>query len=194
MSALFGLLVCLLGVSALGGCAGNSAFVLSAGGRAMDGTDQSTEMPVESGTETDMDSEERFVYVHVCGAVKEPGLKRLPEGSRVWDALESAGGFTDEADSSAVNLAAVAEDGQQLYFPVVGEEIASQEEPDGRINLNTADEQQLCTLPGIGSSRAQAILKYRKDNGKFAAPEELMQVPGIKEAIYEQICDKITVK
>lgn len=133
------------------------------------------------------------IYVHVCGAVRSPGLKRLPEGSRVWDALEMAEGFTEDADQSAVNLAAPVSDGQQLYFPTM-EEVQSGEPDGGKVNLNTADEQQLRTLPGIGSSRAQAILKYREEHNGFSSVEELMQVPGIKEGVYEQLCDQVIVK
>lgn len=135
---------------------------------------------------------EEYVFVHVCGAVNAPGLKKLPEGSRAFDALEMAQGFTEEADISAVNLAALVEDGQQLYFPKMQEN--REDGQDGKININTADEQTLCLLPGIGTGRAQAILKYRKEHGSFACTEELLQVPGIKEAVFEQICDSVTVK
>lgn len=139
---------------------------------------------------------ERFLYVHVCGAVNNPGLKKLPEGSRAFDALEMAEGFSEEADPDAVNLAAYLTDGQQLYFPALGEE-GYREAVDAeseKVNLNTAGEKELCTLQGIGTSRAQAILKYRREKGGFDRIEELMQVPGIKENIFEQICDRITVK
>lgn len=144
--------------------------------------------------ESTLQEEKAYLYVHVCGAVNSPGLVRLPEGSRVFDALEMAEGFAPEADTSAVNLAAVVTDGQQLYFPVVGETVGEAFEGTGRVNLNTADEKELCTLTGIGSSRAQAILEYRERQGGFGSIEELMKVPGIKESVYEKICDKITIK
>lgn len=144
--------------------------------------------------ESTLQEEKAYLYVHVCGAVNSPGLVRLPEGSRVFDALEMAEGFAPEADTSAVNLAAVVTDGQQLYFPVVGETVGEALEGTGRVNLNTADEKELCTLTGIGSSRAQAILEYRERQGGFGSIEELMKVPGIKESVYEKICDKITIK
>lgn len=138
---------------------------------------------------------ERFLYVHVCGAVNSPGLKKLPEGSRAFDALEMAEGFSEDADPDAVNLAAPLTDGQQLYFPALGEEENRETGVEsGKVNLNTADEKELCTLRGIGTSRAQAILKYRGEKGRFDRIEELLQVPGIKESIFEQICDQITVK
>lgn len=145
-------------------------------------------------TENTRQEETAYLYVHVCGAVNSPGLVRLPGGSRVFDALELAEGFAPEADTSAVNLAAMVTDGQQLYFPVVGEAVGEAFEETGRVNLNTADEKELCTLTGIGSSRAQAILEYRKRQGGFDSVEELMKVPGIKESVFEKICDKITVK
>lgn len=138
--------------------------------------------------------ETAYLYVHVCGAVNSPGLVRLPEGSRVFDALEMAEGFAPEADTSAVNLAAVLTDGQQLYFPVFGEPAGEVYGETVLVNINTADERELCTLTGIGSSRAQAILEYRKRQGGFGSIEELMKVPGIKKSVYEKICDKITVK
>lgn len=144
--------------------------------------------------ESTLQEEKAYLYVHVCGAVNSPGLVRLPEGSRVFDALEMAEGFAPEADTSAVNLAAVVTDGQQLYFPIVGETVGEALEETGRVNLNTADEKELCTLTGIGSSRAQAILEYRERQGGFGSIEELMKVPGIKESVYEKICDKITIK
>lgn len=148
---------------------------------------------VETGEEKGEEHPEE-IYVHVCGAVVDPGLKCLEKGSRAWQALEAAGGFTQEADISAVNLAKEVQDGEQLYFPAKEEAGDRQAEGgEGRINLNTADEEKLCSLPGIGSTRAKAILKYRKEQGGFREIGELMEVPGIKEAIYDQICDLVYV-
>ena len=120
----------------------------------------------------------------------------LPAESRAWDALEAAGGFAAEADRNAVNLAEPLTDGQKLYFPEKGEweqTGSDQASSDGRININTADAAQLCTLPGIGTSRAEAIIAYRKQNGAFATVEEIMKVSGIKEGAFEKIKDRITV-
>lgn len=152
-----------------------------------------------AGSEQDVSGEEteRVIYVHVCGAVNSPGLKKLPEGSRAFDALEMAEGFTEEADADAVNLAALLTDGQQLYFPAEGEIAdpgSGMDESSGKVNLNTADVKTLCTLKGIGESRAEAILKYREEKGGFSEIEELMKVPGIKESIFEKIRDQVTVK
>ena len=135
------------------------------------------------------------IYVHVCGQVCQPGVVMLPEGSRAWEAVEAAGGLADEAWEAAVNLAAVLQDGEKLYIPAMGESVAEEiEQADsGLINLNTADSDRLQTLPGIGESRAADILSYREKSGGFRSVEEIMQVPGIKESIYEKIKDKITV-
>ena len=131
-----------------------------------------------AGEEPEPDKEiAQELVVHVCGAVKEPGVKVL----------------TDEADTAYVYLAAFLEDGQQLYFPKDGEELRDVKEMNGLIDLNTADAAQLCSLPGIGESRANAILAYRREHGKFTRVEELLQVPGIKDALYQRIRDKVKV-
>lgn len=131
------------------------------------------------------------IYVYVCGAVISPGVKAIPEGSRAVDALEAAGGFTQEADPVAVNLASKVEDGQKLYFPTKEETSAEESQQDERINLNTADKEKLEELPGIGSAKAEAIVRYRKEHGNFEKPEELLQVPGIYQSLYDQIRDRI---
>ena len=146
-----------------------------------------------SKAETGARTEER-IYVHVCGAVRDPGVKELPKGSRVFDALELAGGFTEDADQTYVNLAGFLLDGQQLYFPAEGEALPRTEEAGSLVDLNTADEAMLCTLPGIGETRAKEILKYRKEHGRFSKVEELMEVPGIKEATYEKIRDLVMIR
>lgn len=139
----------------------------------------------------DMD---RQICVHVCGQVCQPGVVMLPEGSRAWEAVEAAGGLSGDAEESAVNLAAVLRDGERLYIPSVGEKTSETGSgtDGGPVNLNTADAAGLQTLPGIGESRAADILSYREKNGGFRSVEEIMQVPGIKESIYEKIKDKIT--
>ncbi|MCM1064844.1 MAG: helix-hairpin-helix domain-containing protein [Eubacterium sp.] len=121
----------------------------------------------------------------------------LPAGSRAADALEAAGGFAPEAAEEAVNLAAKVSDGEKLYFPARGEyEIQAEQEKataSGLVNINTADAAQLCTLPGIGESRAADIIAYRESHGDFAACEDIMRVSGIKESVYNKISGKITV-
>ena len=133
----------------------------------------------------------------------DPGVVYLPDGSRVLDALEQAGGFSEEADRVRVNLARLVYDGQQIYFPKVGEEdypVASQDEysadetgnfGNGLVNINTADVATLCTIPGIGEVKATAIIKYRTENGLFSDASEITNVQGIGEGVYENIKDYI---
>ena len=127
----------------------------------------------------------QVIYVHVCGAVNEPGVYELKEGDRVNDAVNLAGGFDEEADRDAVNLVSVVSDGEQIRIPFIGENMNTPD--DGLININEADADELCEIPGIGESRAKAIVDYRKEHGGFTNTEELMQVPGIKEGIYARI-------
>lgn len=136
------------------------------------------------------------IYVHVCGAVRTPGVVELPEGSRGQEALDAAGGFAEDAAREAVNLAEVLADGMQLYFPTQ-EEYAGSEvraESGGKVNINTADAALLCTLPGIGEAKAGAIVSYRNANGPFKSTEDIMLVPGIKDSAYSKIKDLITAR
>lgn len=150
----------------------------------------------EAGSETTSDRQETVIYVYVCGAVQDPGVVELPEGSRADDALRAAGGFAHDAQTDFVNLAAMVTDGEKLYFPCRGEMeelvLAEQEKQDGLVNINTADSDELMTLPGIGESRAQDIISYRETHGSFRTKEELKNVPGIKENVYAKLCEKIS--
>lgn len=130
------------------------------------------------------------IFVHVCGAVKNPGIYRLPAGSRTGDAIEAAGGFTEDADTDSLNLAELLSDSQQIRAPTKGE---AAEQADGKININTATDQQLTALPGIGEAKARAITDYRVQNGRFKKPEDIKKVPGIGDALFERIRDKIKV-
>lgn len=139
-----------------------------------------------------------YIYVYVCGAVVNPGVVELPEGSRVEAALEAAGGFAENAAWEYVNLAAKPEDGEKIYFPTAEEAEALEAErlsaQAGLVNINTADEALLMTLPGIGKSRAGDIIAYREANGPFLKKEELKKVSGIKENMYRKLEDKIIVQ
>ena len=141
---------------------------------------------------------ETMIRVYVCGAVANPGVVEISQGSRAEDALRAAGGFAPEAAQEAVNLAEWVTDGQMLYFPTEGEDAERKaQEADaaaGLVNINTADASALCTLPGIGESRAADIIAYREANGGFESCEDIMKVTGIKDAMYQKIKDKITVK
>lgn len=192
------LFACVLFAEALSGCQSDRAMTLEwkesgAQGEAGGGEDARTDGAKEGLPGDGEETAEARIFVHVCGAVRDPGLKELPAGSRVFDALELAGGFAEDADEAAVNLAGFLKDGQQLYFPAVGEQVQSAA-AEGKLDLNQADEAALRSLPGIGESRAKAICQYRREHGDFTKVEELMQVPGIKEAIYLQIKDLVTVQ
>lgn len=125
------------------------------------------------------------IYVHVCGAVVCPGVYELPVGSRLHDAVNKAGGFDEEADREAENLVRELVDGEKARIPFIGETVVVSEE--AKIDINTADLKLLCEIPGIGESRAQAIVDYRKEHGGFQSAKELMNVPGIKEGIYAKM-------
>ena len=113
-------------------------------------------------------------------------------------ALELAGGMTTEADPFYVNLAEIVTDGQKLYFPTASEaeelEAAGKAAEEGLVNINTASAEELCTLPGIGASRAADIVRYREKNGAFQTKEDIMKVSGIKQNAYDKLCDRITVQ
>ena len=151
------------------------------------------------------------IYVDVCGAVNQPGVYSLEPGSRVFQAVEAAGGCSSEAAGEYINQAELLDDGQQIYVPsrqeveeqkvsggnsvmpqggLPGQELS---ETNGKVNLNTADEAELTSLTGIGATRAQAIILYRQENGPFSSIEEIMNVQGIKEATFEKIKDDIAV-
>lgn len=172
---------------------------------------------------SDASSEEtKTLVVHICGAVSAPGVYELPAGSRIIDAVEAGGGFLPEADEACCNLAEEIADGCQIYIMTKTESCADgqtekkagiQTSPDsdmqttdrnvrsnsatalenGLVNLNTADVAALMTLPGIGESRAKAIISYREQHGAFAQIEDIMKISGIKQAAFSKIKDKITV-
>ena len=138
------------------------------------------------------------IVVHVVGAVRNPGLYRLDEGSRVADAVALAGGAGGKADLAAVNLAAPLVDGAQVLVPKAGGPAASGAAAPsggpalGPVRLNTATAEQLDALPGIGPVTAQQILQYREQNGPFRSVDDLDAVPGIGPARLEQLRELVT--
>lgn len=153
----------------------------------------------ENGTQNSTgNAETQTILVYVCGAVANPGVVELPADSRAADALEAAGGLLASAQPDYVNLAARLEDAQKLYFPTSeeAEELVQKEAAAARglVNINTADVEELCTLPGIGEARAQDIIAYREQHGAFQSGEDIMKVSGIKQNAYEKMKDQITVK
>lgn len=147
------------------------------------------------------------IFVYVCGQVAAPGVYELPGGARVYQAIEMAGGTLEGASPESLNLAQQAEDGQKIYVPTEeevqtgaalqdtmgGAQDTASDQEAGKVNLNTAGLEELMTLTGIGQTRAEAILAYREEEGAFRSPEDIMNVEGIKEGIYEKLKDEITV-
>lgn len=138
------------------------------------------------------------LYVHVLGAVEKPGLYVLDLEARVVDAVAAAGGTTTDADLTAVNLARVVDDGEQIVVPVAG---ATSDAPGGeapppgddRVDLNTADQAALETLPRIGPALAERIITWREENGRFASVDDLLAVPGIGEKLLAGVRDGVRV-
>ena len=162
------------------------------------------EKPSEIGDEATVSENEQgaAVFVYVCGNVNSPGVYELPAGSRIFEALALAGGLSDKADVRAVNQAETCYDGEMIYIPAKGEETEADEVSDGndardardeRININTADSDELQRLKGIGRSRAEDIISYREKNGSFSDIESIMKVPGIKQGTFDRIKDQIKV-
>ncbi len=159
------------------------------------------------------------MYVHVVGAVGEPGVVEVPSGARVSDVVDSAGGLSSDADPSRINLARVVVDGERIWVPVAGEEppeeVAASRAPDGSnpsgggrsdpgtgadggatsdvVDVNTADSAVLQTLPGVGPVTAESILAWRTEHGRFATVEELMEVRGIGPRTLDQLKPLVVV-
>ena len=151
----------------------------------------------EESQEKETETSRGTLFVDVRGAVQNPGVYELPAGSRVFQAVEAAGGLLPEAMDRLVNQAAELTDGQQIYIPFEGEETEKTQsflqETDDRVDINRAGAEELMTLPGIGGAKAADIIAYREANGGFSSIEDIMQVSGIKDAMFQKIRDKIKV-
>ena len=172
----------------------------------------------EAGNESGAASVPEMLSVYVCGAVNTPGVYELPVGSRLYQAIDEAGGMREDADRNYLNLAMELLDGQKLQVPTQEEVRAGAIDAEtignisgntsksgtsgssgtsasgsGLVNINTADETLLKTLPGIGEAKAESIIAYRQENGAFGKIEDIMNIPGIKQAVYEKIKDAICV-
>lgn len=158
-------------------------------------TDEEISLNVETDTLLVTTDNNKQITVHVCGEVKNPGVYTFDEGSRVFDAINSAGGFTDLADANSINQARLLEDSEQIRIYSINN--CDSEEAlntaDIRVNINTASVATLITVRGIGQSRAEAIVAYRNEHGQFKKIEDIMQVTGIKEGLYNKIKDQIKV-
>ncbi|MCY7099776.1 helix-hairpin-helix domain-containing protein [Streptococcus oralis] len=163
--------------------------------------DSSSEKEVKK-EEKEEPLEQDLITVDVKGAVKSPGIYDLPVGSRVHDAVQKAGGLTEEADSKSLNLAQKISDEALVYVPTKGEEAASQQAASGttpstskekKINLNKASLEELKQVKGLGGKRAQDIIDHREANGKFKSVDELKKVSGIGAKTIEKLKDYVTV-
>ncbi|MBO6138310.1 MAG: helix-hairpin-helix domain-containing protein [Lachnospiraceae bacterium] len=169
------------------------------------GADALEDIVDDSDISRDKESE---LFVYVCGAVNSPGVYTFANGTRIYEAINTAGGFRTGADESFLNLAEAVNDGQRLYVPTVSETSVSgalnaaggtlqdrrlQSPEEGLVNINTAGLSELTTISGIGESRASDIISYRENNGAFSSIEDIMKVPGIKDGLFNKIKDKITV-
>lgn len=158
----------------------------------------------ESQTEDNGGKDSAGIFVHVCGAVNAPGVYELEQGSRVYEAIALAGGLSKEAAGETLNQAGVAKDGERIYVPSKSdlekgmetdgppETTGSKATKEDKVNINTSTKEELKTLPGIGDSKAEGIISHREANGPFTSIEDLMQVEGIKEGVYNKIKDRIT--
>ena len=188
---------------------GNEGIVMDLGDSGQpdseeDGSGKPDSGQIDSGQPDSTQPSAAMVYVHVCGEVGQPGVYGLPEGSRVYEAVEAAGGIMDGGAADYLNLAETLRDGMKLEVPsesqvkeweAQGIKPAADPEAKTRsmVNLNTATREELMSLRGIGESRAEDIIRYRETYGGFQSIEDIMNVSGIKDAAFEKIKDSITV-
>lgn len=153
------------------------------------------------------ETEPAWYYVHICGEVRQPGVYQMEEGQRIYQLVELAGGYTDAAATDFLNMAEPVSDGMKVIVPdresllaensgLYGEAETKGAESSGnqgKVNINTAGQEELMTLPGIGQARAADIMAYRENQGGFQAIEDIMKVSGIKQTAFEKIKERITV-
>lgn len=205
----------LLGMTILfaAGCAGQNNTTYSLKGELPLAEEDAAESGTPAGETVNAAAEIRnadsdTVLVHICGEVQTPGVYELTADSRICDVLLLAGGFTADADTEAVNMAAGIEDGMQIVIPAetdrtqemtgnsfyrMGETAAGKTESQ-LVNINKADKETLMSLPGIGAGKAEAVIAYREAGGVFKDIKDIMLVDGIKEGVYAKIKDKICVR
>ncbi|MBE5953388.1 MAG: hypothetical protein E7257_04440 [Lachnospiraceae bacterium] len=167
------------------------------------GDDCESHLAVASSSDSDVYEvwEDEKIPVYVCGAVISPGVYYVNSTSLKQEALDLAGGFTEDAAIDYINLAETVVSGEKIYFPYAyelqeGYNMQPEQTDNGSsryVNINTATKEQLMTLPGIGESKAEAIIKYRDKNGPFQNIQDITNIPGIKEGVYNNIKDHIVV-
>lgn len=189
-------------------------------------SDGAGKLAAETGA-AESDDSAASCFVHICGEVAKPGVYELPSGSRIFQAVEAAGGITEQAAADSVNLAAPVQDGMRVKIPSLeevktlseeelrelsaggsiagdsgnisgvlsGESSVGREPENGTklVNLNTAGPEELMSLNGIGKARAEEIIRYRTEHGKFQSIEDIKDIPGIKDALFQKIKESITV-
>ncbi|MDE6621953.1 MAG: helix-hairpin-helix domain-containing protein [Lachnospiraceae bacterium] len=160
--------------------------------------------------ETETEDALQQVYIYVCGAVQLPGVYCLKQGSRLYEAVELAGGLSSDADENCLNMAREITDGEQVViltqeeafaqkeagiypYPIEGAIQETSAKTSGLVNINTATLAELTSVSGIGESRAQAIIDYREQHGSFGSIEDIKKVDGIKDGLFSKIKDKITI-
>lgn len=191
--------LCAFALSALAGCSSAAEYDIKSeplsaqAGEAsvVLGSEEDLEEPVEK-----EDTEDPVICVYVCGEVASPGVYELPEGSRVYEAVDAAGGLLEGVDATGVNMAEKLADGQQITVCKEGAYTdggSGASDPVEKVNLNTAGMEELMTLSGIGESRAEDIIEYRTTFGEFSSVEDIMNVSGIGEKMFEKIKDDIEV-
>lgn len=217
-----GLATVLLSMTLLSGCSARPTVRLSGfetewvadAGQKTEEADKEQQMAVAGQTEllivdetvqNEIAETETAGYLYICGAVKNPGVYPVTQDMRIFEAVECAGGFLAGADEQWLNLASPVVDGQQIYVYTKEETQGMEQESstapvssegkhnDSKVNLNSASREELMTLPGIGSSKADAIIQYRTDYGGFDQIEDIMNISGIKEAVFSKIKNDITV-
>ncbi|EOW1982212.1 helix-hairpin-helix domain-containing protein [Enterococcus lactis] len=168
----------------------------------------SEENQLPEGNTVEEDARPKVMYTDIKGSVKEPGIYSFSSEERVYDVLKRAGGLLEEADSDRINFSAKIEDQQVLYIPAVGEEppehLNQSASPEGKqstadtepskININTASPSELQQIPGIGSVKAQEIIRFREENGSFQKVEDLQEISGIGEKTIEKLKNFVTIK
>lgn len=177
------MLLCLLFVVSISGCSSDDTILSTATHEKVDESDALSQENVK-----EKGSLEEYIYVYVSGCVKEPGVYKLDVTSRIVDAIEMAGGVTEDGDASGLAQAQTMSDGMTIYVPSHNEAQSQLEsEDDGLVNINTADKERLMDVPGIGASKADAIIAYRTEHGEFTTIEDLMQISGIKQGVFDKI-------
>jgi competence protein ComEA len=161
------------------------------------GTGQDSSMKIEKSSDSAAvsgDVQAPKIYVHVAGSVKSPGIYQLDSGTRVYDAVLAAGGFTSKANQSSVNMARALTDGEQLVVSSESGGTLFQVAPSSSlISLNQASSSQLEDLPGVGPALAGRIIDWRVANGGFKAKEDLLNVAGIGDKLFASFKDLVTL-